>query len=821
MPNIKEILSKLTLQEKCALCSGVTNWKTTPIASQNVPSVMMTDGPHGMRKESAIIKVANVMQESEKATCFPPAVTIASSWDVNLAEKVALAIADEAKDQGVSTVLGPGVNIKRNPLCGRNFEYFSEDPYLTGEMAHSYISAMQSQNIGTSLKHFAVNSQEYRRHTVSSEVDERALREIYLPAFETAVKKAQPYTIMCSYNPINGINASDNKKLLTDILREEWGYKGIVVSDWGAVNDRILGIKAGMDLEMPTCNGYHDKMIEKAVTDGTLSVEELDKVVERMLNYIYKCDDNMKGHKGFKADYDKNFDVACRVASEGAVLLKNDSILPLSKEDKVAVIGNLAKEMRYQGSGSSRINPYKLCSFTDYLDSIEGKYSYADGYEASIDVPNSDLITEAVKVAKNADKVILFVGLTDEYESEGFDRKHLDMPKSHSDLINAVTEVNKNVIVVLSTGSPIKMPWLEKVKAVLNMYLCGEAGGKACYDLLFGNVNPSGKLAETYPLELSDNPSLKYFQQGPQTVEYRESIFVGYRFYDKAKKDVLFPFGFGLSYTTFKYSDLAIADKDYTDSDTIEVSFVVKNAGAVAGKEVAQVYVKDTESTIFREEKALKGFVKVELGAGESKTVSVKLDKRSFAFYNTCISDWSVESGEFEVLVGASSRDIRLSKTINIKADKVDIVDYRESAPSYYDLASLKDFADSEYDAVLGRKHQGNHKLKRGDITLNSVVEDLEFMYLGRFLTKIIKFVSKNFLSKGQPPYMRAMIENSAMVMPLRTVYTMTGGMVPKGVVDGLIKRFNGYPFQGFGKMIWAFVTKSSYKKSKEYPVEK
>lgn len=814
MTNIESIVSKLTLEEKCALCSGVTNWRTTPINSQGIPSIFVADGPHGMRKEvQSTTDVANVMQGSEPATCFPPAVTLASTWDISLAAKVGKAIAQEAIEQQVDVVLGPGINIKRNPLCGRNFEYFSEDPYLTGEMSVSYVNGVQNENVGTSLKHFAVNSQEYRRLTISSEVDERALREIYLSAFENTVKKAQPYTIMCSYNPINGVHASDNKKLLWDILREEWGFKGIVVSDWGAVNDRVKGILAGLDWEMPTCNGINDKYIQEAVENGNLSMEDLDKIIIRMLKFIYKCFENRKKTSKIKADYDKNFDIACEVATKGAVLLKNnDKILPLSKDKKISVIGALAKEMRYQGSGSSRINPYKLTSFIDYLDEIKAEYSYADGYDIKSDKPVKALLKKAKEAAKESDTVLLFIGLTDEYESEGFDRVHLELPASHNELIKAVKEVNDNIVVVLSGGSPMAMPWISDVKAVLNMYLCGCAGGKACYKLLYGEVNPSGKLAETFPLSLRDNPAYLYYQMGPQTVEYRESIFVGYRYFDTARKEVLFPFGYGLSYTEFQYSDLKFDKEKINENEELSVSFAVTNIGNFAGEEIAQVYVRDLKSNIFREDKALKGFVKIALEKGESKTVNIKLDKRSFAFYNVETNDWTVEEGDFEILVGASSRDIKLNGKVFVTAKKVKIADYRNTAPAYYAMPHCADYPAMEFEVLLGRKLIDNLPLKKGEITYNATVGDIGVCFLGKLLKWAISTFSAAVLPKGSPEYQKKMCKLASLSLPLRNMYTMTNGMVGKKTVDGLIKRCNGYPFQGLGMIISGIVKKESRK---------
>ncbi|MFW5780234.1 MAG: glycoside hydrolase family 3 C-terminal domain-containing protein [Bacillota bacterium] len=816
--DIKGILKKLTLEEKCALASGVSFWDTTPIKRVGVPSASMADGPHGLRKEIVEGDVANVMKKSKEATCFPTAVTLASSWDINLVADVANAIAKESMDQNVTTVLGPGVNIKRNPLCGRNFEYFSEDPYLAGELSASYVNAVQKNGVGTSLKHFAVNSQEYRRMVTSSEVDERALREIYLPAFEITVKKAQPYTIMCSYNPINGVHASDNKKLLTDILRDEWGFNGIVISDWGAVNDRVKGILAGMDLEMPTSNGVHDDDIALAVKEGKLEEKDLDKVVLRILEYVYKCASNREKFKESKCDYEKHHKLARKAASEGAVLLKNaEGALPIKENSNIAVVGSLAKQMRYQGSGSSRINPYKLVSFTNYLDELKLPYEYAQGYIPEGDGENKKLLEDAMQKAKGKDYVLAFIGLTDEYESEGFDRTHLDLPAGHNALIEKLCEVNDNVIVVLSCGSPVKMPWLDKVKGVLNMYLTGQAGGEACYDLVFGKKNPSGKLAETFPLSLGDNPAFLYYQMGPQTVEYRESIFVGYRYYDTAKKDVLFPFGYGLSYTSFEYGDLEIDKKQISDKDKLKITFSIKNKGNYDGAEVAQVYVKDVESVIFREEKSLKGFVKVFLKKGQKKTVSIELDKRAFAFYNVNKNDWTVENGKFEILVGASSDDIRLSDIVNVEGDKEGIPNYKDKAPVYYNIGSASDISDKQFEAILARPLTENCPLKKGQIDMNSTLDDVKITLFGRFVRWAAYKFSPMALPKGSPLFLKKMVQMSAIVIPLRNMYAMTNGIVPRETVNGLIMAFNGKFFRGLGKAIKAFIKRNKVKKADIY----
>jgi len=817
MANAEEILQQLSLEEKCALLSGVTNWHTVALKNKGVEAVVMSDGPHGMRKELGNPGVANIMQDSVPATCFPTAVTLASTWDRTLAMKMGGAIADEAIEMGVDIVLGPGVNIKRNPLCGRNFEYFSEDPYLAGEFGAAFVNGVQAKNVGTSLKHFAVNSQEYRRMTCSSEVDERTLAEIYMPAFEATVKRAQPYTVMCSYNPINGVHASDNKRLLTDVLRQRWGFKGCVISDWGAVNDRIKGVLAGMDIEMPTSNGLRDEEVFNAVKNYSLAEEDVNECAYRVLDLAVKCAENRKANLGKKADFDRNFDAACEIAENGAVLLKNDGILPLAKGAKIAVVGELAKTMRYQGTGSSRVNPKKLTSFIDYLDDIKAEYTYFQGYENDAEEINKNLIKKAAAGVADAETVIVFAGLTDSYEVESADRKHLDLPEAHIKLIDAVATANKNVIVVLSGGSPVTMPWLSNARAVLNMYLCGCAGGKACYRLLFGEVNPSGKLAETYPLNLTDNPAYLYFLMGPQTVEYRESIFVGYRYFDTAKKDVLFPFGFGLSYTNFEYSDLTLSSEKIGASDKLIVSFNVKNVGTREGKEVVQVYVKDVKSTIFREEKSLKGFEKVELQADESKRVSVELDSRAFAFYDVDTKKWLVEGGEFEILVGASSRDIRLNKTVDFEGIAVGR-DYRSIAPCYYNIDRQTEIPAGDFEKLMGRPLRENFQLKKGDIDYNTIVADLGINPVGRLLSwAVIKF-SSAVLPKGSSKFQKEMVKAGALNMPLRNAFALTNGAIPKRAVDEFIKRCNRGIFKSH--MISAMIfKKKSRRKIDIYPL--
>ena len=655
----------MTLEEKAGMCSGLDFWHLKEVEHLGIPKVMVSDGPHGLRKQDEKGDHLGI-NDSIKAVCFPPAVLSACSFDRGLMEEMGKAIGREAQANDVSVVLGPAVNIKRSPLCGRNFEYYSEDPYLAGEIAAAFVKGVQSQHVGTSIKHFAANNQEYRRMSSSSEVDERTLREIYFPAFETAVKKAQPYTFMCSYNQINGTFASENKWLLTDVLRGEWGFKGYVMSDWGAVNDRVKGLEAGLELEMPASGGDNDAMIVKAVKDGVLEEKILDQAVERILRIIFEYADHRKPQE---FTMEKDHEEAQHIAEESMVLLKNENhILPLKTSEKAAFIGGFARNPRFQGGGSSHINCFKT---TNVLDSVpcDAQVVYAEGFPADRDFYDKALADEAVKAAAEADKAVIFAGLPESFESEGYDRSHMRLPECQNRLITEILKVQPNTVIVLHNGSPVEMPWLGEIKGLLETYLGGQAGGAAAANILYGKINPSGKLAETMPLKLSDNPSYLNFGGG-EKVEYREGIFVGYRYYDTKEMDVVFPFGYGLSYTTFAYSNLKLSMENPTEKDTVMVSADVTNTGKSAGKEVVQLYIRDLTGSAIRPEKELKGFEKVFLEPGETKTVTMELNKRSFAWYNTKLHDWFAASGDYEILVGASSRDIRLTETLHLNSSQ-------------------------------------------------------------------------------------------------------------------------------------------------------
>lgn len=669
MEQIKELVGKMTLKEKTSLCSGGDFWHTKAVERLGIPRVMVSDGPHGLRKQDQEADHLGV-NESIKAVCFPAGCGAATSFNRELIGKMGQTLGNECQAEDVSVILGPAVNIKRSPLCGRNFEYYSEDPYLASEIATAHINGVQSKNVGTSIKHFLANNQETRRMSVDAIIDERALHEIYLGAFEGAVRNAKPWTVMSSYNKVNGSYVGENKELLSDILRDTWGFDGIVVSDWGAVNDRVAALMAGLDLEMPASGQARDVKIAEAVKNGTLSEQVLNTTCERILNIVYRYMENRDEKAVF--DLDADHETAREIARETIVLLKNeDDILPLTKGSKVAFIGKYAEKPRFQGGGSSHINCNKVTSALDAVEQAQiANVTFAKGFDDKVDMVDAALEAEAVAAAAGAEVAVVFAGLPDAFESEGFDREHMRMPECQNHLIDEILKVQPNTVVVLHNGSAVEMPWVNEVKGIVEAYLGGEAVGGAVVDILFGDVNPSAKLAETFPYQLEDNPSyLSGFGSG-DTVNYAEGIFVGYRYYDKKNMPVMFPFGFGLSYTTFDYSNLKVDKKELTDQETVTVSVDVTNTGKVAGKEVVELYVADKESTVVRPLKELKGFEKVMLEPGETKTVTFTLDNRAFAYYEPRMKDWNVESGEFEILIGKSSEDIVLSEIVVVNGTK-------------------------------------------------------------------------------------------------------------------------------------------------------
>ena len=792
----KDLISQMTLKEKASLCSGKDFWHLKSIERLGIPEIMVCDGPHGLRKQNSENKKVGI-GNSYPATCFPTAVTTACSWDRDLIYRMGQALAEECLQQDVSVLLGPGVNMKRSPLCGRNFEYFSEDPELAGEMGAAFIAGVQSMGIGTALKHFAGNSQEMKRMTSNSIIDDRALREVYLRAFEKAVKKSQPWMVMNAYNLLNGTYCSENDWLQNKVLRDEWGFEGAVVSDWGAVNDRVAGLNGGNDLEMPSSGGINDAKIVEAVKCGVIDEDTLDERVNKLVDIILKGAANRR--PGYKFDVKAHNLLSRQIAEQSMVLLKNeDNILPLKRAEGeyVAVIGAFADKPRYQGEGSSVINPTMIDSGRRAFNNSPIDVKFADGYDRSGKRKNEDAyITEACNLAKNASKAVVFIGLTDDYESEGFDRTTMKLPDGHNRLVEAVSRVNENVIVVLQGGSPVEMPWADDVKAILNAYLGGQSVAPAIVDVLTGKANPCGKLAETYPICLKDTPTSFRYPDSKEDVQYRESIFIGYRYYDKVERNVRFPFGFGLSYTSFEYSDIRLRKKNLTKGESTKVTFTIKNTGDVAGAEIAQVYVGKPESRVFRAPKELKGFVKVYLEPGEEKKVSVELDDRAFAFWNTATDGWCVESGEYNILVGASSRDIRLEAAVKMKSeDDATIVDLRESAGVYFDGDPARARED-DFRVIYGGEFKN-----APEITPDSYNNSID-RYKNKGLAKVI-YNTVDLAMKPKGGVGNSMITNTIMQTPIRNYVSMSNGLFTEDMADGLLKVFEGKDVaKGVGKI--------------------
>lgn len=756
--DVKKLVNELTLEEKASLCSGADFWHTKAIDRLNIPAAMVSDGPHGIRKQESLADHMGVA-ESIKAIGFPTASAMACSFDRDLLHKVGDALGEECVAEDLAVLLGPGINMKRSPICGRNFEYYSEDPVVAGELGAAFVNGVQEHGVGTSLKHFAANNQEWRRMSISAEIDERTLREIYLAAFETVVKKAQPWTIMCSYNRINGVYSCENDWLLNKVLRDEWGFEGLVMTDWGAMDERVPSLKAGLDLEMPDCHGETDKLIVKAVQSGELEESVLDTAVERILTMVDKY---LTARKGIDpasmvhplpSSVERGYDVAAHhalartTAEQSAVLLKNEDILPLQKDKKIAFIGEFAKVPRIQGGGSSHINN---TSIESALDAAGDSVSYAQGFHIDEETTDETLLQEAITLAKESDVAVIFAGLPDSFESEGFDRTHLNMPANQNELIARISEVQPNVVVVLHSGSPIAMPWLDKVAGVLQMYLAGQASGGAAVNLLFGDATPCGKLAETFPLHLEDNPSYLNFPGNREKVCYQEGVFIGYRYYDKKKMDVLFPFGYGLSYTDFTYSNMKVtvngknaADVDVIkETDEIVVTADITNTGNCDGAEIVQLYIKNPVVYEIRPEKELRDFAKVFLKAGETKTVTFTLNARAFSYYETRIHDWYAESGDYEILLASSSRDIRLQDTVSITGSKKIpfVADYVTTCEDVELFA--KD--GSALDEMLLRSGFAEATDHDGDDSMGSGTADMmKAMFTGTPLHSILSFSSE------------------------------------------------------------------------------
>ena len=796
-----DIIKQMTLEEKCYLFSGKDFWQTRSVARLGVPNMTLSDGPDGIRKQAGEGDQLG-LNPSLPATCFPTAATIANSWDPVLGEEIGRRLGEEAASQGVGVVLGPGLNVKRSPFCGRNFEYFSEDPYLAGKMAASYIRGIQTNGVSACPKHFAANSQELRRMASDSVMDERTLREIYLTGFEIAVKEGKATSIMSSYNRINGTYANENEHLLQEILRDEWGFEGFVVSDWGGSNDHVEGVRAGSHLEMPTTGGDSDLELIDAVKSGRLSEELLDRRVDELLDVILSVTHAIEPLEGKPFDVDEHHALAAKASEQSIVLLKNEEgILPLKKGTKVAIIGEFAQKARYQGAGSSVVNPTKLDHAMDVIKDFDLDVSgFEPGYPRS-GKGDPEMQAKAVELAKKADVVLLYIGLDEISEAEGLDRSHMKLAQSQVDLLDAVAAANPNVVAIMSAGSAVEMPWLPKCKALVHGYLCGQAGASSVLKVVMGEVNPSGKLAESYPIQYEDASSAPYFPSKERTAEYRESVFVGYRYYETANVPVLFPFGFGLSYTTFEYSDLKVTDKGAT--------FTLKNTGKMDGAEVAQLYVSKRDGGVFRPVKELKGFQKVSLKAGESKKVTIGLDDKAFRYFNVDTNKFEVEGGEWQVMIGASVADIKLSGTLAVQGtgaaspyDKVKLAKYFN--------ADIKDISDAEFEALLGRPIPDGHW--SGTLDMNDAICQLYYAKSGlaRFAYKIMTNMLNKSIEKGEPDLNITFIYN----MPFRGIAKMAGGMCTMEMAEGILTIVNGHFFKGMGRVIGGFFRSGKKRKA-------
>ena len=769
-----EIINKMSLEEKAMLCVGADYWNSKEFKKYGIPKITMSDGPHGLRVQKAAKDNLGI-NESEISVCFPAGATIANSWDRKIAYLLGETLGKEARAENINIVLGPAINIKRSPLCGRNFEYFSEDPYLTGILGGEYVKGLQSQNVGACVKHFAVNNQENRRRTIDVIIDERNLREIYLKAFEMIIKNSKPWSIMSAYNKVNGEYCSENSHLMKEILRKEWDFQGIVISDWGAENDRVKGIENEHELEMPGGRGNGIEQIIEAVKIGKIPENKLNNIIDRIIDLAKRCNNNQKQET---YDKEKHHNIAQKIAEESIVLLKNDdNILPL-KNRKIALIGDMAKNPRYQGAGSSTINPYKIENAYNNLKENNIIFEYAKGYEKIESENDETLRKEAIEIAKKNEIVIIFAGLTENFESEGIDRKNLNIPQNQNKLIEEICKVNKNVIIVLSNGSPILMPWKDKVKAIITGYLGGESGAKAMINCILGKINPSGKLAETYPKKIEDTPCFENYPGTELTVEYKESIYVGYRFYDTTNIDVLFPFGYGLSYTTFTYSNLKINQK----KDKIIVTFKIKNTGNFKGKEIAQLYISQENPKTFKSKKELKGFEKIELEAGEEKEISITLNNDSFEYYNPEIKRWAIEEGTYKILIGKSSRDIELEDKIFIKSNDKNI---EKEYPIKYYKGNIHEINDKEFEKLLERKIPKRH-LNIEEINEENTLEQIKE-------TKIGQIIYKNQIEKMNRLLNEQNVNKATKVLmdmqkPLKKFYEKKSSKITKKMVEELIE---------------------------------
>ena len=798
----QDIISKLTVEEKAAFLSGKGEWETRDLPRLDIPSIFCSDGPHGIRKQAGAGDHLG-LNESLPATCFPTAATIANSWDQKLGEEIGQALGEEASALDVQVLLGPGLNIKRSPLCGRNFEYFSEDPYLAGKMAASYVKGIQSKGVYACPKHFAVNSQELRRMAMNAVVDERTLREIYLTGFEIAVKEGGAKAIMTSYNQVNGTYANENQHLLQDILREEWGFDGIVITDWGGSNDYVKGVQARSNLEMPAPGLDSARQIVKAVESGELKMEELDLCVDDLLEAVL----TLSGDGQSKTDIfsiEEHHDLARQAAAESAVLLKNDDgILPLKENSKIAVLGDFAVEPRYQGAGSSMVKPTKIETIENMISNYPLQVcGVPRGYKRTGEV-DEVLKKEALDIAEKADVVLFFFGLDEISESEGLDRTHMRIPQNQIELLQAVAQVNNHVIGIMSAGASVEMPWSYCCKAILHGYRSGQAGAGAMLDILTGKVNPSGRLAESYPMRYEDTPAFRYFPSTERNSEYRESIYVGYRYYDTSSVRVQYPFGFGLSYTEFTYSDLHVDERG--------IRVLITNTGDRDGAEVVQMYVGLPNAVVFRPTKELKGFEKVFLKAGESREVSISFDDKTFRYWNVKTNRWEVEYGVYQIMVGASVKDIRLVKELEVEGTTSEYP-YNPAEMPYYYTGLIQQVTDQEFEALLGYPIPDGKW--SGDLGINDAICQMYYAKSGiaRFIYNRLTQMKKKSEEKGKPDLNILFIYN----MPFRAMAKMTAGAVSMEMAYGFVDVVNGHFFRGMRKVIGGFFRNSKANKAYE-----
>lgn len=792
--DIKKLLKELTLEEKALLVSGTEFWKTNAIPRLNIPSIFLSDGPHGLRKQSA--KADNLgINDSELCTCFPPAATVASSWNINNAKEIGSAIANEALYFGANVVLGPGVNIKKNPLCGRNFEYYSEDPYLAGEMGAAWVKGIQSKGIGTSVKHFAANNYENFRSCGDSVVDERALNEIYLKAFEKVIKQSKPYTVMSAYNKINGQYCASNKKLLTEILRDKYNFDGLVMSDWGGVDNRPNSIKAGLDLEMPGDCRYFRESVINAVNNNELNIEDLDNAVINVLKLIDKFSNIQFGKPFDKLEHHK---LAGKIATDCAVLLKNDGLLPLNRNEKYLVIGDLFVNMRYQGAGSSQIKPTMLTSPKQAFNERGISYEYEQGYKNNNSDIDKHILNSTLLKANNYDNIIVVCGLTDFIEGEGFDRASMKLPTNQIALINELVKLNKQIVLVIFGGSPVEIPFIDGINAILNMYLPGQNGGQATAALLFGECNPSGKLAETWPLSYDDVPfGIEYSKDNVEV--YHESIYVGYRYYDTANKNVLFPFGFGLSYSNFEYSDINVNQV----GENIEVCCSIFNKSKYDGAEVVQLYVKNKKSNVFKANKELHAFIKVYLAAGQTESIKLSFNRKDLSYFNVIKNDWILEEGEYIIEIGSSSKDIRLNKSIFVEGEQSIKVYSSQISECYSNITQSFEVQNDVYEQLVNNKIPlPSSKLP---ITIDSRLCDFKMTFFGRIVFKLIlKIVIKKPVKKGVSQQQKESNIKSAYIMrrmmetsSIRFMFAASAGRLTFDMANGLVALANGKLING------------------------